>query len=88
MFTYHIESGKVIITEIKRNDDDLIKYLKQCQPDYIYLKGWKTDIAKVTDKSELPRRCIEYIYTLMHFIDVPITVVSVGPTRNNKIRIE
>ena len=88
IFVYHIENEMIIITDIKRNDDDLINYLKKCEPDYIYMKGWETDISKVTKKCELPKRCIEYIYILKWLIKVPITVVSVGPTRNNKIRIE
>ena len=52
----------IIITDIKRNDDDLINYLKKCEPDYTSMKGWETDISKVTKKCELPKRCIEYIY--------------------------
>lgn len=88
IFVYHIENEMIIITEIKKNDDDLIKYLKYCEPDYISMKGWETDISKATKRNELPRRCIEYIYKLKWLIKVPITVVSVGPTRNNKIRIE
>jgi adenylosuccinate synthase len=88
LFDYYISSkGYVIITDIKESGEDLGKYLERCDPIYICYEGWKSDISNVSDKSHLPQKCLEYIHLLEGLIKIPITVVSVGPTRNNKIRM-
>lgn len=86
-FNYtRMTDGKVIITDIKKNKENISKYLEKCIPQYVELPGWKQDIAKVTDDEELPQECKKYIELLETLANIPITVISVGPTRVNKIK--
>lgn len=88
LFSYSTTSdGKIVITDIKKSGEELGKYLKSCVPIYLYVKGWKENISDVTDKSKLPENCLNYILLLEELTKLPITLVSVGPTRNNKIRM-
>lgn len=88
LFDYSIATdGYITIKGIKVMGDDLGKYLEKCVPIYIHVEGWKSDISNISNKSELPEKCIEYIQLLEELTEIPITVISVGPTRNNKIRM-
>lgn len=88
LFAYYTSSdGKITITDIKQNGEDLGKYLERCIPIYLYVRGWKSDISNISNKSQLPKQCLNYILLLQELTNLPITVVSVGTTRNNKIRM-
>ena len=87
IFNYYIANEKVIITDIKQSSEDLGKYLKQCTPEYIKVNGWKKSLSNIYSKSELPIECKGYIFLIEMLINVPITIISVGPTRANKIRL-
>ena len=76
------------IYEIRKNDPDLIKYLRKRKPKYTRLCGWKSDISKIEKFDRLPYSCKQYIKFLSFRMNVPITYVSVGPTRKNKIKVE
>ncbi len=87
-FCFHRNAdGAVIITDIKTNGDDLGKYLKECTPIYSYARGWKTKTTGISKFYSLPNECINYVHLLELLVKIPITVVSVGPTRENKIRL-
>lgn len=89
IFEYTIKpNGLIIISAIKMPDMNLGKYLKECCPLYISVKGWMSDISKITDVSNLPKECTQYIQLLETYSGIPISVVSVGPTRENKINIK
>ena len=85
LFNYYIENGQIVITGIKRKSEELGSYLANCIPRYTLVKGWKKDISKITQKEKLPKKCIEYLSLLETLTHLPITLISVGPTRNNKI---
>lgn len=88
IFEYYILSnGQVNITDIKQSSEELGEYLEKCTPKCISMKGWKTSLSEITDKSELPLECIEYIRMIEVLTRIPITLISVGPTRNNKIKL-
>lgn len=88
IFSYYLsENGQVIITDIKENHKDLNKYLSNCIPKYICVNGWKSNITQISNKSYLPTKCLEYIKLLEKLVCIPITIVSVGPTRENKIKL-
>ncbi len=87
-FEYTIKpNGLIYITAIKDPNVDLGKYLKNCSPLYVCVDGWRTSISEVSDVCELPEKCIQYIHLLEALSGIPISVVSVGPTRKNKIDI-
>ena len=54
-------------------------------PVYKTLKGWNTDITSISDYKSLPSELLEYIAFLEEELNVPITIVSVGPNRNQTI---
>ena len=58
------------------------KYLK---PVYETHKGWKKDITGIRKYNELPENCQEYLSRLEQLLGVPISIVSVGPDREQTI---
>jgi len=54
-------------------------------PVFTEFKGWKEDITKMKDASQFPKELKEYIEFLEKELDTPISVVSVGPDRNQTI---
>lgn len=88
LFEYFItDDGRIIITDIKESAEDISQYLEKCFPKYWGVEGWQSDISNVSEKNQLPDKCLHYIAFIENFIKVPITVVSVGPNRENKIRL-
>lgn len=88
IFNYTIkENGQVVINSIKEPNEDLGKYLARCYPIYLTVDGWKTDISNIRHAALLPNECLKYIRTLEELCGLPINVVSVGPTRSQKIEI-
>ena len=66
---------------------ELGKYLEKCIPKYIVIDGWNSYISNVTKKEDLPKQCLFYIKMIEFTTSVKISDVSVGPTRENKIRM-
>jgi adenylosuccinate synthase len=55
-------------------------------PSYVTLPGWSMDTNKITDFKELPESFTSYIKFLEEQLEVPITLVSVGPDRVSTLR--
>ncbi|RKS53448.1 adenylosuccinate synthetase [Gillisia mitskevichiae] len=55
-------------------------------PVYTEFKGWKEDLTKMTDPSELPSEFMEYVNFLEKELKTPISVISVGPDRKQTIQ--
>jgi len=88
LFDYsYMPDGRIAVTDIKKNDPKLIKFLEKCEPSYITIEGWLEPTRKVTKKEQIPEKCREFIRILEALTELPITVVSFGPTRLNKIRM-
>ncbi|MDD6035389.1 MAG: adenylosuccinate synthase [Lachnospiraceae bacterium] len=60
--------------------------LKKAKPVYEVLPGWKTEIRGIKTYEELPENCRKYIEFIEKQIEVPITMVSNGPGRDEIIR--
>jgi adenylosuccinate synthase len=54
-------------------------------PVFTEFKGWKEDLTKLKDASQFPKELKEYIEFLEKELETPISVVSVGPDRNQTI---
>nr|WP_321222749.1 adenylosuccinate synthase [uncultured Psychroserpens sp.] len=54
-------------------------------PIYTDFKGWKDDLTKMRNVSEFPSELNEYIAFLEKELEIPITIVSVGPDRTQTI---
>ncbi len=54
-------------------------------PIYTEMDGWKEDLTKMTDDSQLPKELNDYIDFLEKELEIPIKIVSVGPDRTQTI---
>jgi len=50
-------------------------------PIYTEFKGWNEDLTGITDESKMPKTLNDYISFLEKELEIPITIVSVGPDR-------
>ncbi|HRH67542.1 MAG TPA: adenylosuccinate synthase [Bacteroidia bacterium] len=56
------------------------------EPVYTPLKGWKKDLTGITKETEFPAELKNYIEFLEAELNVPVSIVSVGPDRVQTIR--
>ena len=54
-------------------------------PIYTEIKGWKTPMSHLTSENQFPQEFKDYIAFLEEKLAVPITIVSVGPDREQTI---
>jgi len=54
-------------------------------PIYTDFKGWKEDLTKMREVSQFPKELNDYIAFLEKELEIPITIVSVGPDRTQTI---
>ena len=59
--------------------------LEKAKPVYTRLPGWKCDIRGIKKYEELPENCRRYIEFVEKEIEVPITMISNGPGREDII---
>jgi adenylosuccinate synthase len=55
------------------------------EPVYTELPGWKCDLTKISSESEFPENLKSYIKFIEEKTGVPITIISVGPNRQQTI---
>jgi len=55
------------------------------EPVYETLKGWNKSLTGITEFDDLPSELLKYIEYLEKALNVPVTVVSVGPDRKQTI---
>lgn len=55
------------------------------EADYIEIKGWKEDISSIREYDKLPSSLKEYILIIEKETGLPVTIVSVGPDRDQTI---
>ena len=58
---------------------------KYLEPIYETHKGWNTDITGIREYSKLPEECKKYLSRIEELLEVPISIVSVGPDRAQTI---
>ncbi len=59
--------------------------LNETQPVYEYLNGWNCDISVCSHYNELPDAAKNYIRFIEDQIGVPVSIISVGPKRDQTI---
>ena len=55
------------------------------EPVYVELPGWKTDMTRFTNEEQFPKAFKDYICFLEKELDTPITIISIGPDREQTI---
>lgn len=58
---------------------------KYVEPVYETLKGWNADLTGLNSLDQLPHELNDYIHYLETSLEVPITIVSVGPDRSQTL---
>ena len=76
--------GYEIDGEVTRDFPTTAK-LEKAKPVFTKLPGWKTDIRGIKNYADLPENCRKYIEFVEKEIEVPITMVSNGPGRDDLI---
>jgi adenylosuccinate synthase len=64
-----------------------IDILAKVEPVYKSMKGWQTSIAGTRDFEKLPATAQDYLKFLSDYLEVPISMVSTGPEREETIRL-
>lgn len=59
--------------------------LKKAKPVYEILPGWQCDIRGIRTYEELPENCRKYIEFIEAELEVPVTMISNGPERDDII---
>ena len=60
---------------------------KYLEPIYETHKGWKCSLSKMTSYKEFPKEAKDYLKRLEEIFEIPISIVSVGPDREQTIFI-
>ncbi len=55
------------------------------EPIYRECKGWKTDMSQIKSETDFPQAFTDYIHFLEEELGVPISIVSLGPDREQTI---
>lgn len=65
-----------------------IAVLERCKPIYEEMPGWQTNIENIREFGRLPQAARNYVARLGELIGCPITLVSVGPGREQSIELK
>jgi len=77
---YEIDGQRT--TDFPSHDSRLAK----AQPVYRTLPGWKQDISSIKRFEDLPEQARDYVETIGKLLGAPVSIVSVGPDRDQTIR--
>jgi adenylosuccinate synthase len=62
-----------------------LKKLSRCVPVYEELPGWQEDISSARKWNELPAAARNYLKRIEEVIEIPFSILSVGPGREESI---
>ena len=65
-----------------------LKAQARCTPVYEEIPGWKEDIAGAREIGQLPEQAQAYVSTIEKITGVPISIISVGPGREETIMVQ
>ena len=65
-----------------------LSILDECDPVYETLPGWKQQTSEAQNHGDLPSAAQDYIDYISKFLQVPVSVVSVGPKRRQTLTID
>jgi adenylosuccinate synthase len=67
---------------------DSARDFAKCVPIYKTLPGWKQNTAECRSLEDLPKAALNYLKFLADLMEVPISIVSLGPSRDQTIIVE
>ncbi|MCX5861926.1 MAG: adenylosuccinate synthase [Deltaproteobacteria bacterium] len=62
-----------------------VEDLERVIPKYRQIKGWDEPIEDCRSFEDLPKNARDYVETIEHMTNVPVTLISVGPSRDQSI---
>lgn len=62
--------------------------LEEVNPTYETHPGWKTDTSKIQDYQDLPKAARDYLDRISKLIKTDISIISIGPERDETIILE
>ena len=62
-----------------------MKILQNCEPVYEEFDGWWDDLTKIKTYDALPNNAKKYLRRIEELLKVPVSIVSVGPRRDQTI---
>ena len=65
-----------------------LQFLEKCQPVYEEFPGWDEDLRAVRRFDDLPRNAQKYLKAVEDMAGVPLSIVSVGPGRDENIILQ
>lgn len=71
--------------EIKKEFPANFEIMADWEPEYEVFAGWKEDITSINSYDKLPENARKFVARIEELIEVPITIISVGPGRNDAI---
>lgn len=74
--------------EVHKNYPTNVFIHKYLEPVYETHKGWKSDITGAKTWDELPKNAQTYLKRLEELFEIPISIVSVGPGREQTIMLK
>ena len=77
---YKLPNGSLI-----NNFPPTLEELAECQPVYTDIKGFKGDFTGMRSFDELPQDAKDYVYAIEKFIGCRVSMVGVGPARNQNL---
>ncbi|MCJ7828566.1 MAG: adenylosuccinate synthetase, partial [Dehalococcoidia bacterium] len=65
-----------------------IDILDKCQPVYEELPGWRIPISGIRHYKQLPAQARQYIARLEELLSCPVSIISVGASRDQSIMVK
>ena len=62
--------------------------LESCKPSYMDFEGWSEDITTARKFSDLPAETQRYLRAIEELAEIPLSIVSVGPEREQTIVVK
>ncbi len=56
--------------------------LQKCEPIYEEMEGWSQDLSKIDRYEDFPPQALAYVKRIQELVQVPVSIVSVGPGRH------
>ena len=76
------------LEDYSSNDySNFMNNLSQVSPQYTTLEGWKCDISGISSFDDLPENAKKYVEYLQGILNTKIRIVSIGPERNQIIKL-
>ena len=76
---YHIDNKQIT------NFPADLKTLKQCRPEYVTVPGWGVSTKDIRNYDSLPENAKKYVETIESLVGIPISIISIGPGRDQTI---